>query len=54
MTKKITEDMVQYWLGSDDQIQEAISTLTDIANGEYKPEIFKKDVLETYNQEEES
>lgn len=52
-TKKITEADVEYWLGTSNPEEEAIQTLTDIANGEYKPEVFKQDIIETIEQNEE-
>ena len=42
---KVTKDMIEAFIGSD---QEAFKYLKEIANGEYKAEQFKEDVL-TYN-----
>ena len=42
---KVTKDMIKAFIGSD---QEAFKYLEEIANGEYKAEQFKEDVL-TYN-----
>ena len=42
---KITEQDVEHWLGSA-TLSEAIELLTAIANGEYKPELFKEEVLD--------
>ena len=42
---KVTTDMIEAFIGSD---QEAFKYLKDIANGKYKAEQFKEDVL-TYN-----
>ena len=44
---KITFEQVQEWLGTSNSETDAIETLVDIANGEYDPEEFKKDILET-------
>lgn len=43
--KKVTAQKIEAWLGSDNTKEEAIKTLLDIANGKYKPEDFKYDVL---------
>jgi hypothetical protein len=43
---KVTYEQVEYWLGTSNPEEEAIQTLVDIANGEYKPKLFKKEVLE--------
>ena len=42
---KVTKDMIEAFIGSD---QEAFKYLKEIANGKYKAEQFKEDVL-TYN-----
>lgn len=49
MSKKITEEMVENWLGTSDPLGEAIETLTAIANGEYKPSLFKSEVKDCYD-----
>ena len=35
--RKVTQGQVEFWLGSDNTLEEAIETLTDVANGDYKP-----------------
>jgi hypothetical protein len=45
--KKISFEDIELWLGTSNPEEEAIETLVDIANGEYKPEIFREDVIET-------
>jgi len=42
----ITWEQVQAWLGDDATKSEMIELLTEIANGLYKPEQFKKDIIE--------
>ena len=42
---KITEDEIEHWIGGEGQWAEAIIVLTAIANGEYKLEDFKEEVL---------
>ncbi len=46
MITKVTEDDVEHWLGGDNTLPEAIEVLTAIANGEYKPELFREEVLD--------
>jgi hypothetical protein len=45
---KVTEEQVEFWLGSDMTKTEMIEYFVDIANGEYKPKIFKQDIIETW------
>ena len=52
-TKKITFEDVEYWLGTSNPEQEAIETLVEIANGEYKPETLEEDIRETVEQKTE-
>lgn len=49
--KAITFEMVQEWLGQEEEFQgeNAINTLVEIASGEYPVETFKKDVREYAN-----
>lgn len=44
---KITENEVLEWLGSDVDIKECVSIITDVANGNYKKETLKSDIIET-------
>jgi hypothetical protein len=50
--KEITFEDVEYWLGTSNPETEAIETLVDIANGNYKPEVLKQDIIETIEQNE--
>tara|TARA_B100000902_G_scaffold179959_1_gene172990 strand:- start:2563 stop:3516 length:954 start_codon:yes stop_codon:yes gene_type:complete len=43
----ITYDDTEFWLGSDNTLDEAIEIITDVANGRYTPENLKKDILST-------
>jgi len=45
-TKKITESQVEYWLGSDAQLEEAIDVLVEIANGNYSPKLLREEILD--------
>lgn len=47
MTKKITADMVYFWLGSDTLPSEIHEILAELANGEYDPKQMKQDILVT-------
>ena len=46
---KVTEEQVEFWLGSDMTKNEMIEYFMDIANGEYKVDIFKQDIIETWD-----
>jgi len=51
--KKITNRMVEHWIGSDHtNKEELITLLTEIINGEYLPEEFRTDVLDLWGDEE--
>ena len=45
---KVTWEMVDNWLGNDTNMQELLS---ELANGEYKAEQFKQDVIDTWQEE---
>lgn len=45
---KVTEEQVEFWLGSDMTKNEMIEYFMDIANGDYKVDIFKQDIIETW------
>ena len=42
---KVTQEMIENWLGSDTDIPEL---LAELANGEYKAEEFNQDVIDTW------
>lgn len=46
MTKKITDNQMRNWIGSDNTERDAIAILVCIANGDYKPSLLKKEVLQ--------
>lgn len=51
--KRITEDMIEAWIGSDNMsVDEFIGLLTELINDEYTLANFRADVLEYHNQEE--
>ena len=49
MKKNITKHKVREWLGTDNQLEEAIEIIRDMANGDYSVELLKKDIIEYYN-----
>ena len=51
---KIPYGLVEHWLGSDAQLEEAIDILTDIANGDYTPSLLKEDILSLEDSYEEA
>ena len=42
---KVTKEQVEFWLGSDMTKNEMIEYFKDIANEEYKPKVFKQDII---------
>ena len=49
---KLTNEMVEQWLGTSNQLKEAIDVITEIANGEYSTKMLKQDIEEYYKEEE--
>ncbi len=45
---KVRKEMIENWLGTDTDIPELLS---ELANGEYKAEQFKQDVIDTWQEE---
>ena len=45
----ISKVKVREWLGTDNQLEEAIEIIRDMANGDYSVELLKKDIIEYYN-----
>ena len=48
--KKITKKMLDYWYGILVLPEEVRTDLVDIANGDYKPELLKSDILVTWGE----
>ena len=51
---EVTAEMIRNWIGGEDDgtiLQRTLDTLSEIANGEYKPKLFASEVL-MYNEEE--
>jgi hypothetical protein len=49
---KVTKKMVEYWLGTDNQLKEAIEVIEELANGQYTVDNLNKDIISTYDKEE--
>ena len=47
---KITPEDVLAWLGSDNTLDQAIEIIADIANGDYKPSLLRREISD-YNAE---
>ena len=48
MKEQITKEKVREWLGTSDQLEEAIEVLYEIAIGEYSVEALNQDLIEYY------
>ena len=48
MDRKVTEEMMEEWIGSDMRYdkRQVLNLLVNLANGVYKPKAFKKSVLD--------
>ena len=49
-SEKITEQMVEDWIGDDATREVFIRILAEVANGEYRPQQLKADILEYWKQ----
>ena len=47
MKNKVTEEQVEFWLGSDCKMSEILETLRDLANGDYKQNLLREDIIST-------
>ena len=48
MKEQITKEKVREWLGTSDQLEEAIEVIYEIAIGEYSVEALRQDLIEYY------
>ena len=48
MKEQITKEKVREWLGTSDQLEEAIEVIYEIAIGEYSVEMLNQDIIEYY------
>jgi len=45
---RVTKQMVEYWLGTDNQLKEAIEVIQELANGQYTIDNLNKDIIQYY------
>ena len=48
MKEQITKEKVREWLGTDNQLEEAIEVIYEIAIGQYSADLLKKDIMLYY------
>ena len=48
MQEEITREKVRQWLGTDNQLEEAIEVIYEIAIGEYSAKMLNQDIIEYY------
>jgi len=53
MKRKITEEMLLNWIGSDHTKEELIDVLLSVANGEYAPELLNLDIFDYADEEDQ-
>ena len=44
---RVTKQMVEYWLGTDNQLKEAIEVIQELANGQYTIDNLNEDIITT-------
>ena len=49
---KVTKKMVEEWLGTDNQLGEAIEVIEELANGQYTIDGLNQDIIEYFAQKE--
>jgi hypothetical protein len=47
--KKLTKEKVEQWLGTSNQLSEAIEVIYEILVGEYSAKALRQDIIEYYN-----
>tara|TARA_B100000902_G_C27029809_1_gene773880 strand:+ start:265 stop:426 length:162 start_codon:yes stop_codon:yes gene_type:complete len=50
---KVTVEQVEFWLGSDCKRKEILEILTDLANGDYHPQVLRTDIVDTCSQHQD-
>ena len=45
---RVSKQMVEYWLGTDNQLKEAIEVIQELANGQYTIDNLNKDIIQYY------
>ena len=44
---RVSKQMVEYWLGTDNQLKEAIEVIQELANGQYTIDNLNEDIITT-------
>ena len=42
---KVTKEMLEFWLGSDNTLEESLIVILEVANGIYTPEELRGDII---------
>ena len=50
---RVTKGMVEYWLGTNNQLKEAIEVIQELANGQYTIDGLNQDIIEYFAQKEQ-
>ena len=50
---KVTKKMVEEWLGTSNQLGEAIEVIQELANGQYTIDALNQDIIEYFNSNKE-
>ena len=45
----LTKNKIREWLGTSNQLEEAVEVIYELAIGDYSVEMFNQDVIEHYN-----
>ena len=45
---RVTKQMVEEWLGTDNKLEEAIEVIQELANGQYTIDNLNKDIIQYY------
>ena len=51
---RVTKKMVEEWLGTDNQLEEAIEVIQELANGQYTIDNLNEDIISTYDGKEKN
>ena len=53
LVDRVTKQMVEEWLGTSNQLGEAIEVIQELANGQYTIDGLNQDIIEYFAQKEE-
>ena len=48
LVDRVTKQMVEEWLGTSNQLDEAIEVIQELANGQYTIDLLNKDIIQYY------